>query len=136
MTIQDPERHSARLCPQTHYWVFWPTHWIRRLTRYDKYGMPTPSRTIRFCVNNTSILREREQLIESGCEIRDCLGRCSECFDRRFVAVGDTVIEGDSYEEILKRARALDPTAEKQPAEKRAPENQVAATTARANSLR
>ncbi|MFK7882760.1 MAG: hypothetical protein AB8F26_01075 [Phycisphaerales bacterium] len=72
--------------------------------------MPPPKPTIRFCVNNTTSLAEREQLLSAGCEVRDCLGRCSQCFDRRFVAVGKQIIEGDTYDAILEIAqRVMDP---------------------------
>jgi uncharacterized protein YuzB (UPF0349 family) len=73
--------------------------------------MPGPKRTIRFCVNNTISLAERERLVAEGCEMRDCLGRCGPCFDRRFVAVGTEIIEGDDYDSILAEARRVASTA-------------------------
>lgn len=69
--------------------------------------MQPPKPTIRFCVHNTTCLDERERLVNAGCELRDCLGRCGPCFDRRFVAVGETVIEGDDYDTIMHEAQRI-----------------------------
>lgn len=64
-------------------------------------------RTIRFCVNNPRSLEERQLLLDSGCDLRDCLGRCSACFDERFVMVGREVIEGPDFPSIIAQARAV-----------------------------
>lgn len=67
--------------------------------------MSHPEQPILFCINNPRSLQERQQLTDAGCVSRDCLGVCSRCFDTRFVAVRDEIIEGDSYERILADAR-------------------------------
>lgn len=67
--------------------------------------MPTTN-TIRFCTLNPRSLKEREELLAQGCESRDCLGRCSMCFDTRFVVADDTTFVGDDYPSAIARARA------------------------------
>lgn len=67
--------------------------------------MSQPEQPILFCINNPRSLQERQQLTDAGCVSRDCLGICSRCFDTRFVAVRDEIIEGESYERIIAEAR-------------------------------
>ena len=67
--------------------------------------MSDPKRTIRFCVNNPRSLTERNELIERGFECVGCLGNCSQCFETRFLEIGDRFVEGESYDEILKNAK-------------------------------
>lgn len=60
---------------------------------------------IQFCSQNPRGLAEFDWLITSGCELRDCLGRCSLCFETRFVVVDETLtIEGEDYPTILAEA--------------------------------
>lgn len=69
--------------------------------------MPDPCR-IRFCVLNPRTNKERDALVAEGCEMRDCLGQCSLCFETRFLAVGPTVLdEPDDYDALLAKARRL-----------------------------
>lgn len=60
---------------------------------------------IQFCTLNPRSLAERQELIDAGCEPKDCLGRCSRCFDARFVVAEGIVVEGDDYATIIARAR-------------------------------
>ena len=69
--------------------------------------MPDPCR-IRFCVLNPRSNRERDALVAAGCEMRDCLGQCSLCFETRFLEVNQTIIdEPDDYDALLAKARKL-----------------------------
>jgi|TARA_R110000782_G_scaffold19101_13_gene52100 uncharacterized protein YuzB (UPF0349 family) len=61
---------------------------------------------IQFCTLNPRSLKEREQLVSAGCTPKDCLGRCSLCFDTRFVLADNVVVEGDDYATVIERARA------------------------------
>jgi uncharacterized protein YuzB (UPF0349 family) len=63
--------------------------------------MDSPEKHIRFCVNNPRSLEERNELIERGALVRDCLGNCTRCFETRFLEIDDTFVEGDSYPEII-----------------------------------
>lgn len=82
----------------------------------DDHPRPDPPRSItrmddhqgaaRFCVNNPRSLPERQRLLDAGFEARDCLGRCSACFETRFVMVGARVIEGPDYDTIIAQALA------------------------------
>ncbi len=60
---------------------------------------------IRFCVLNPRSNQERDDLLAQGCEMRDCLGQCSLCFETRFVVVESKTIEGGEYAAILADAR-------------------------------
>jgi uncharacterized protein YuzB (UPF0349 family) len=62
---------------------------------------------IQFCTLNPRSLAERQALIDAGCEPKDCLGRCSRCFDARFVVADGIVVEGDDYATIIARAKAF-----------------------------
>ncbi|MCC5822937.1 MAG: hypothetical protein LAT64_04570 [Phycisphaerales bacterium] len=69
--------------------------------------MADPCR-IRFCVLNPRSNQERDALVAEGCEMRDCLGQCSLCFETRFLEAGQTIIdEPDDYAELLDKARRL-----------------------------
>ena len=64
-------------------------------------------RVIRFCTQNPRTNAERDALLAAGCVLRDCLSNCSRCFETRFLCVGDEAIEGEDYDTILAKARAL-----------------------------
>lgn len=66
--------------------------------------MPDPC-PIRFCTLNPHSNQERDELIAQGCELRDCLGQCSLCFETRFLVADTLTIEGDDYATILEEAR-------------------------------
>jgi len=61
-------------------------------------------RKVRFCVNNPRTLEERNGLIAADFECVGCLGNCARCFETRFLEIDDELIEGDSYQRILKTA--------------------------------
>jgi uncharacterized protein YuzB (UPF0349 family) len=61
---------------------------------------------IRFCNLNPRSNAERASLLAAGCEQRDCLGRCSLCFETRFLVADTLTIKGEDYESILAEARA------------------------------
>lgn len=63
---------------------------------------------IRFCVLNPRSNEERDALLAAGCEMRDCLGQCSLCFETRFlVADTATLDEPDNYTALLDAAKRL-----------------------------
>ncbi len=76
-----------------------------------RYGRMPDTPHIQFCSQNPRGLAEFDWLIAAGCELRDCLGRCSLCFETRFVVVDETLtIEGEDYAAILaEAARAVNP---------------------------
>jgi uncharacterized protein YuzB (UPF0349 family) len=78
--------------------------WISEHARYDEPDMSEPC-PIRFCVLNPRSNEERDDLLAQGCEMRDCLGQCSLCFETRFLVTDTQTIEGESYPAILARAR-------------------------------
>jgi hypothetical protein len=60
---------------------------------------------IRFCTLNPRSNQERDELVAEGCEMRDCLGQCSLCFDTRFLVADTLTIEGEDYPSIIAQAR-------------------------------
>lgn len=78
--------------------------WIPETARYDDPDMSEPC-PIRFCVLNPRSNDERDALLAEGCEMRDCLGQCSLCFETRFLVADTETIEGDTYPAILAQAR-------------------------------
>ena len=78
--------------------------WIPRPARYDEPVMSEPC-PIRFCVLNPRSNAERDALLAEGCEMRDCLGQCSLCFETRFLVADTMTIEGEDYPDILAQAR-------------------------------
>lgn len=78
--------------------------WIPGPARYDDPDMSEPC-PIRFCVLNPRSNQERDDLLMQGCEMRDCLGQCSLCFETRFLVADSLTIEGDDYPTMLAQAR-------------------------------
>ena len=66
--------------------------------------MESPKPPIRFCINNPRNLAERQDLIARGIPSHDCLGNCTACFEGRFLEIQGELIDGDSYQAILKSA--------------------------------
>lgn len=60
---------------------------------------------IQFCTQNPRSNEERDWLIAAGCELRDCLGQCSMCFETRFVVADTLTVEGEDYEAIVAEAK-------------------------------